>query len=88
VVKHRFVYVPPGTSAALGICKSPVAAGRGSGGFSYGIEPGAPQRSILLFRMSSTEPGIAMPELGRQLVHEEAIQVLGDWIASLPGSCD
>jgi parallel beta-helix repeat protein len=73
---------------ALGICKSPAAAGRGSGGFSYDIEPGAPERSIVLFRMTSIEPGIAMPELGRQLVHEEAIGVLSDWIASIPGSCD
>jgi len=73
---------------ALGICKSPVAAGQGSGGLSYDIVPGAPEESILLFRMSSVQPGIAMPELGRQLVHEEAIQVLCDWIASLPGSCD
>jgi hypothetical protein len=52
------------------------------------IEPGAPERSILIFRMNSTETGIAMPELGRQLVHEEAIQVLSEWIAAMPGSCD
>ncbi len=72
----------------LGICKSPVAAGRGTGGFAYDIEPGRPDRSILLFRMISLDPGIAMPELGRRRVHEEAIQVIHDWIASLPGSCD
>ena len=52
------------------------------------IEPGAPESSILIFRMNSTEAGIAMPELGRQLVHEEAIQVLSEWIAAMPGSCD
>lgn len=72
----------------LGVCKSPVAAGRGTGGFSYGVEPGRPDRSILLFRMISLDPGIAMPELGRRRVHEEAIQVIHDWIASLSGSCD
>jgi hypothetical protein len=29
-----------------------------------------------------------MPELGRQTMHEEALDVIRDWIASLPGSCD
>ena len=73
---------------AIGVCKSPIAAGRGSGGFRYGIEPGAPERSILLFRMRSSEPGVAMPELGRQLVHEEAIEMLSDWIRGMDGTCD
>ncbi|MCX8072357.1 MAG: right-handed parallel beta-helix repeat-containing protein [Candidatus Binatia bacterium] len=71
----------------LGICKSPVAAGRGTGGFRYDIEPGKPDQSILLFRMISLDPGIAMPELGRRRVHEEAIEVIREWIASLPGDC-
>ncbi len=72
---------------ALGICKSPVAAGRGTGGFRYDIEPGKPNQSILLFRMISLDPGIAMPELGRRRVHQEAIDVIREWIASLPGDC-
>jgi hypothetical protein len=38
--------------------------------------------------MISLDPGIAMPELGRRRVHEEAVQVIHDWIASLSGSCD
>jgi uncharacterized repeat protein (TIGR03806 family) len=71
----------------LGICKIPVAAGQGSGGFDYDIEPGHPERSILIFRMESIEPGIAMPEIGRQMMHAEALDVIGDWIASLPGAC-
>ncbi|HYD47317.1 MAG TPA: SO2930 family diheme c-type cytochrome, partial [Terriglobales bacterium] len=72
----------------LGICKSPVAAGRGTGGFHSDIVPGSPDTSILTFRMRSTEPGIAMPELGRRAVHAEGVQVVSDWIASLEGSCD
>jgi hypothetical protein len=38
--------------------------------------------------MESTEAGVAMPELGRQTVHMEAIDVINQWIAELPGSCD
>jgi uncharacterized repeat protein (TIGR03806 family) len=72
----------------LGVCKIPAAAGRGSGSGEFDIVPGAPERSILLQRMQSTEPDIAMPELGRALVHEEGVALIEAWIASLPGSCD
>ena len=68
---------------ALGIYKRPVAAGRGSGGHDFAIEPGRPERSILLFRMKTTEPGVAMPELGRATVHEEAVALLSEWIAGM-----
>jgi hypothetical protein len=52
-------------------CKRPVAAGRGSGGRDFAIAPGEPDASILVYRMESTDPGIAMPELGRATVHAE-----------------
>jgi len=66
-----------------GICKSPVAAGRGSGGRSVDIMPGHPDASILLFRMDSDDPGIMMPELGRKLIHKEAVQLIREWIAGM-----
>ncbi|MGH6617545.1 SO2930 family diheme c-type cytochrome [Sphingomonas sp.] len=69
---------------ARGILKHPVAAGRGSGNGEFDIDPGHPERSILIFRMESTDPGIAMPELGRATVHAEAIDLLTRWIAEMP----
>jgi uncharacterized repeat protein (TIGR03806 family) len=71
-----------GGGAALGIGKRPVAAGRGSGNFDFVIEPGHPERSILIHRMKSTDPGVAMPELGRATAHDEGIKLLEDWIRS------
>jgi uncharacterized repeat protein (TIGR03806 family) len=68
---------------ARGIDKRPVAAGRGSGGHEFAIAPGAPDRSILLYRMESTEPGIAMPEVGRGLVHKEGVALVRAYIAGL-----
>ena len=68
---------------ALGIGKTPVAAGRGSGGFAYAIEPGHPERSIMVHRMKSTEPGVAMPELGRATVHDEGVKLVSNWIAGM-----
>jgi hypothetical protein len=68
---------------AIGIGKRPVAAGRGSGGLDFDIAPGHPERSILTFRMKTTEPGLAMPELGRATVHDEAVVLLEDWIRAM-----
>jgi uncharacterized repeat protein (TIGR03806 family) len=69
--------------AHLGIWKTPVAAGRGSGDFSYDIHPGKPDRSILLYRMKVLDPGIAMPEIGREQVDVAGIQLIEDWIKSM-----
>lgn len=70
--------------AAYGIGKRPVAAGRASGDLDFIIEPGRPDRSILISRMKSTDPGIAMPELGRALAHDEGVKLLEEWIAAMP----
>ena len=70
-------------NSILGFYKSPVAAGRGSGGLKYIIHPGKPNESILLFRMKSIDPGVMMPELSRNLKHEEAIPLISEWISQL-----
>ena len=66
-----------------GIAKRPVAAGRGSGDRDFDIDPGRPEDSIILYRMASTDPGIAMPELGRATTHDEAIALLTQWILEM-----
>jgi uncharacterized repeat protein (TIGR03806 family) len=67
--------------AALGVMKRPVAAGRGAGQFLFGIVPGKPEESILMHRMASTEPGVAMPELGKDTVDTEGVALVRRWIA-------
>jgi uncharacterized repeat protein (TIGR03806 family) len=66
-----------------GILKTPVAAGKGSGGRKFGIVPGKPEQSILLYRIESIDPGEMMPEVGRKLQHKEGIQLIKDWIKQL-----
>lgn len=66
-----------------GILKPPVAAGRGSGGFAYDIVPGDPDRSILLYRLDSTDPGIMMPELGRSTIDLEGVALIRAYIEAL-----
>lgn len=72
----------------LGLRKRPVAAGRGSGAHLFDIDPGHPERSILISRMQSLDPGVAMPELGRASVHDEAVSLLSDWIKAMPAKQD
>ena len=72
---------------ALGICKRPVAAGRGAGDLAFDIVPGKPDESIAVHRMRSTEPQVMMPEIGRSLAHDEAVALVSEWIARLPGDC-
>jgi uncharacterized repeat protein (TIGR03806 family) len=69
-------------AVARGIGKPPVAAGRGSGGRLHDIVAGRPDESILTYRMASTEPGVAMPELGRNLPHAEGLALVRAWIAA------
>jgi uncharacterized repeat protein (TIGR03806 family) len=74
------------TPAHLGVLKRPVAAGRGSGGHEFSILPGQPEKSILLHRMTSSEPGIMMPQFGRALAHEEGIALVRQWITAMPAA--
>lgn len=67
----------------IGIFKRPVAAGRGSGGHDFDIEPGHPERSIIAYRMGSTDPGVAMPELGKSTVDVKGLALIERWIAQM-----
>jgi uncharacterized repeat protein (TIGR03806 family) len=80
----RYEQTEPGK---LGKCRSPVAAGKGTGGRQYDVVPGQPDSSILLFRMESVTPKIMMPEQGRKLAFPEAIALIRQWIKEMPGSC-
>jgi len=68
----------------LGIFKTPVAAGQGAGGRQYDIVPGHPDDSILVYRLESTEPAIRMPSVGRHLVQPEAVDLIREWIETMP----
>ncbi len=71
--------------ALWGVFKRPIAAGRGAGDMNFAIEPGHPERSILVHRMESTDPGVMMPETGRTLVDRRAVVLMRDWISAMDG---
>jgi uncharacterized repeat protein (TIGR03806 family) len=70
----------------LGACKQPNSAGN-MGDRLFDLVPGGPDESILIYRLESTAPKVSMPQLSRAVVHEEGVQLLREWIASLPGAC-
>ena len=69
---------------AIGIMKRPVAAGRGAGGLLFDIVPGDPESSILHYRMSKLDGGIAMPEVGKGTLDHDGIAIVRRWIALMP----
>lgn len=71
-----------------GLCKPPIAAGKGTGGNLYSITPGKPDKSILTYRMASTDPGAMMPEAGRTRVHAEGVALVEEWIRRQQGTCN
>ena len=75
-----FLNISETSRGHLGVFKSPVAAGRGAGELQFDIVPGEPHNSILLFRMKTNDPAIAMPEIGREQVHQEAVALIQEWI--------
>jgi len=72
----------------LGICKPPIAAGRGTGGRRYSIVPGDAHASILHLRMDSVQAAVMMPELGRSSIHREGAALIAAWIDAMSGGCD
>lgn len=73
--------------ANLGICKPPIAAGRGTGNRHLGIVPGDADASIFTYRMASTRADVMMPELGRATVDEAGLALVAAWIDAMAGSC-
>jgi uncharacterized repeat protein (TIGR03806 family) len=67
----------------IGIYKTPVAAGKGTGNRQYSILPGHPDKSILLYRMETNDPGERMPELGRSLPDDLGIALIRQWIKEI-----
>ena len=67
----------------LGLMMTPVAAGIGSGKLYNDIVPGKPDESILVYRISSMDPGVMMPEVPRRLVHDEGVALIREWIGAM-----
>ncbi len=79
---------PQADRLGIGLCRTPVVGGFGSGGLSEVIVPGEPDASVLVYRMQASSLGIRMPEFVR-LIDDEGVSLIADWIAAMePTGCD
>lgn len=69
--------------AKFGVFKSPIAAGKGSGGRRYDIVPCKPDESIMMYRLETEEAGSRMPSLARNLIHQESTGLIREWILAM-----
>ncbi|MGB1308007.1 MAG: Ig-like domain-containing protein [Oceanihabitans sp.] len=68
----------------LGVCVEPE---ENVSPFIKIVLPGNISKSMLHFRLSTTQEQYKMPLIGRSIVHEEAVQLIEDWINSLTTTC-
>ena len=67
----------------FGVNKHPISAGQGSGNLKLNIVKGAPEKSILAYRMKHTDPNIMMPEMGKKLIDEDGVALIEQWIREM-----
>ena len=68
-----------------GVCQKPISFG--GEGLDYIIKPGDAAKSIMVYRMGTRDGGDRMPPLGRDLVHDEGVELVTRWVNSLSGTC-
>jgi hypothetical protein len=64
-----------------GVCKIPIAFS--VQGLAFDVVPGSAEDSVLPYRMA-LESAKKMPEVGRDLTHNEGIDLVKAWINSMP----
>lgn len=52
------------------------------------VTPGIFSKSVLHYRLQTSDESLMMPLIGRTIVHDEGVQLLEEWIASLTQTCD
>jgi uncharacterized repeat protein (TIGR03806 family) len=70
-----------------GVCKTPTSAGGATCGHTNDIQPGEPDTSIFICRLTSTEPKVRMPPLVSRIPHDEGVALVSEWIAAMTPGC-
>lgn len=82
----RFNYNMSDDDTNLGVCVEP-DTDLGNG-LSHIISPSNHMRSVMYFRMNTTDEAVRMPLLGRSLIHEEGVQLIYNYINSIETICE
>jgi len=81
----RFAWSETTDPQNLGICvapEDPIAPAQ-----THIVAAGNRNRSMLYYRMNSVDEAVRMPLMGRTVIHEEAVDLIGQWIDSLGPPC-
>ncbi|NNK87520.1 MAG: hypothetical protein HKO90_04495 [Flavobacteriaceae bacterium] len=82
----RFNYAATDNDTNLGICVEP---DNDLGvGLSHIVNPSNYLRSVLYYRLDTTDEAVRMPLMGRTLLHEEGVQLIYDWINAMDSNCE
>ena len=82
----RFAFNDTENPENLGICMVPDEEVDPT--LSHIVSPGRSERSVISYRLRSTNESIRMPLIGREIPHDEGIQLIEEWINSLTTVCD
>jgi len=52
------------------------------------VSPARPNRSVMYYRMNSTNESVRMPLIGRTIIHDEGVALIEEWINSLTTVCE
>lgn len=81
----RFAFNETANETNLGVCVEPDTA---TPGMTHIVAPSLKERSVMYFRLNSAAEEYRMPLLGRTIIHEEAVTLIGEWIDGLTTECD
>lgn len=87
----RFGYSQTTLAEHLGICVVPdedITPWANGGQPTHIIKPGSHAESAIYYRLNTTLENIRMPLRGRTIIHEEAVDMIAQWIDTLEGNCE
>ena len=82
----RFAWENTTTPENLGVCVEPDNPPIPQ--LTHIVNRGNIPRSVLHYRLNTTEETVRMPLIGRTVIHEEAVQLIEAWIESLDPPCN
>ena len=82
----RFAWNETSQEENIGICVEPDETPLPQ--YTHIVSRGNIERSVMHFRLNTTDETVRMPLLGRTLIHEEAVLLIEQWINSLDPPCN
>jgi uncharacterized repeat protein (TIGR03806 family) len=79
----RFAFSETSNPTNLGVCVIPQDTSVNPALTSI-VAPNNKNRSMLYYRLNTTDESFRMPLLGRSVIHQEGIELMEQWINSLP----